>query len=207
MCIYCGTDKYRKIYENHHGLIPQEPNGVKYHIHHIDGNHSNNDPSNLKAVTVKEHYEIHKKQGDLYASLVLAARLSLSKQELSTLATESNLRRVKNGTHPFLKRPDGSSRSSDRVKAGNCVLSKRLDGSSMSLDRVKNGTHHLLNGQKGKTNSRFIDKTFTFENEELQIKEQLTQYEFYTKYNLDQGNVNRLIAGKHKTIKGWKVIQ
>jgi len=42
MCIYCGTTKYRKIYEQHNGPIPK---GMD--IHHIDGNHANNDPNNL----------------------------------------------------------------------------------------------------------------------------------------------------------------
>ena len=41
---------YRKIYEENFGPIPKEPNGRSYEIHHIDGNHSNNDPSNLIAV-------------------------------------------------------------------------------------------------------------------------------------------------------------
>ena len=44
MCIYCGTDKYRKIYEQHHGPIPIDESGRTYDIHHIDGNHFNNDP-------------------------------------------------------------------------------------------------------------------------------------------------------------------
>lgn len=53
MCIYCKTDDYRKIYENHSGSIPKG-----YEIHHIDGNHSNNIPSNLMAVTAEEHYNL-----------------------------------------------------------------------------------------------------------------------------------------------------
>lgn len=30
MCIYCGTNKYRKIYENHNGPIQREDNGRAY---------------------------------------------------------------------------------------------------------------------------------------------------------------------------------
>lgn len=30
MCIYCGTSNYRKIYENHHGLIPIDNSGRTY---------------------------------------------------------------------------------------------------------------------------------------------------------------------------------
>jgi hypothetical protein len=50
---------YRKIYEKIKGPIPKG-----YEIHHIDGNHNNNDIDNLKCVSIQEHYEIHKKQGD-----------------------------------------------------------------------------------------------------------------------------------------------
>ena len=50
---------YRKIYEDHYGQIPLDEEGRSYDIHHIDGNHNNNDISNLKAVTIQEHYDIH----------------------------------------------------------------------------------------------------------------------------------------------------
>ena len=63
--------KYRKIYESQHNccLLP----GI--HIHHIDGDRSNNDPSNLKAVTIQEHYDIHFSQGDYYAAFQLGRLL------------------------------------------------------------------------------------------------------------------------------------
>ena len=60
MCIYCGTPKYRKIYENHYGEIPIDENGRIFEIHHIDGDHDNNHYTNLMAVTIHEHYDIHK---------------------------------------------------------------------------------------------------------------------------------------------------
>jgi len=67
MCIYCGTTNYRAIFENHYGPIPSEENGRTYDIHHIDGNRKNNDPSNLKAVTIQEHYDIHFSQKDKHS--------------------------------------------------------------------------------------------------------------------------------------------
>lgn len=59
---------YRKIYERHYSSIPKDDEcGRPYHIHHIGGNHLNNDPTNLKCVTVQEHFDIHlyKYAGDL----------------------------------------------------------------------------------------------------------------------------------------------
>jgi hypothetical protein len=55
---------YRKIYEKHFGSIPKEPSGRSYEIHHKDRDHVNNDPSNLIAVTLQEHYDLHYAQGD-----------------------------------------------------------------------------------------------------------------------------------------------
>jgi len=54
---------HRRLYIKNHGSIPIDENGCSYEIHHIDGNHDNNDISNLIAISIKEHYEIHKKQG------------------------------------------------------------------------------------------------------------------------------------------------
>jgi hypothetical protein len=52
---------YRKIWEEaNHEKIPKG-----YHIHHIDGDRDNNDPSNLLCVSPEEHWEIHYTQGDI----------------------------------------------------------------------------------------------------------------------------------------------
>jgi hypothetical protein len=64
MCNHCRTTNHRKIYENHIGKIPIDETGRTYEIHHIDGNHSNNDPINLEAITIQEHYDIHFEQMD-----------------------------------------------------------------------------------------------------------------------------------------------
>lgn len=46
---------YRKIYEDYHGV--KIPKGM--HIHHIDGNRDNNDPTNLEMLTPDEHAQKH----------------------------------------------------------------------------------------------------------------------------------------------------
>jgi hypothetical protein len=108
MCIYCGTTKYRKIYEKHYGIIPKETDGRSYEIHHIDGNHSNNSPENLTAVTLQEHYDIHKRQGDHGACFLLSQKLRLTPREISEHSREINRKRVDAGTHNFIKlrKPD-----------------------------------------------------------------------------------------------------
>ena len=52
---------YRKVYEDNFGPIP-----TGYQIHHIDGNHENDDPSNLMAVTPEEHARLHIEAGTMY---------------------------------------------------------------------------------------------------------------------------------------------
>lgn len=168
MCIYCGTDKYRKIYGNHYGSIPKDTDGRSYDIHHLDGNHSNNDPINLKAITIQEHYNIHLRQQDWGACLLLAKRMKISPEERSEIATLHNNKRVDDGTHPFLQKDfqknvqkklidsgihhwlgDGEFQRNvqqNRIKAGTHHLSKRKDGTSVASDRVLAGTHPFLGG-------------------------------------------------------------
>lgn len=75
------TKIYRKIYEQHHQccLLPY------IEIHHIDGNHKNNNIENLIPVTAQEHYEIHKSQGDKAAAALIGIRAGISKEERAKL--------------------------------------------------------------------------------------------------------------------------
>ena len=155
MCIYCGTKHYRKIYESHYGPIPKDEVGCNNDIHHKDGNHSNNDPANLKAVSIQEHYDIHYARGDWAACLRLSGRMKLSSREVSDLASKSSLRRVANGTHNLLRRADGSSQSGDQVKAG----THHLLGGKIQRRLVSEGKHHLLGGEiQKKANKDRVEK-------------------------------------------------
>ena len=50
------TKVHRRIYEDYHNVrLPRD-----IEIHHIDGNHDNNDIINLKPVSIEEHYQILK---------------------------------------------------------------------------------------------------------------------------------------------------
>ena len=67
---------YRQIWEKYYGPIPLDELGRPYDIHHVDGNKNNNDINNLKAVSIKEHYNIHFKQKDWGACKALSMRLN-----------------------------------------------------------------------------------------------------------------------------------
>ena len=171
MCTYCNTKYYHKIYENHIGSIPNEANGRTYEIHHIDGNHSNNLPSNLTAVTLQEHYDIHYAQGDFGACyLMTIQRMNKTPKEISELAnkhalqriatgthhfldsewhTNENIKRVENGIHPWLGGQQSRKNNQKMLKEGTHPLTKRPDGTSVASDLVAAGTHPLLKRADG----------------------------------------------------------
>jgi hypothetical protein len=158
MCIYCGTKKYRKIYENHYGPIPKDETGRTYEIHHIDGNHSNNDPDNLKCVSIQEHYDVHYSQGDWGACTRMAYRMNLSSQETAELSRrcqkelveagthhwlgpESNLKRIKDGTNPFGNKEWQKEKAKKLVLEGKHNFLGGAIQSATNKKRLKNGTH------------------------------------------------------------------
>jgi hypothetical protein len=67
------SKNYRKVFERYHQccLLP----GID--VHHRDGNHDNNHPDNLQAVSLQEHYDIHKSQNDHYACYMIATRMDI----------------------------------------------------------------------------------------------------------------------------------
>ena len=205
MCIYCGTLKYRKIYEQHHGVIPTDINGRTYEIHHIDGDRKNNDPSNLKAMTIQAHYDIHHQQGDYGACIKILTNMTVSPETRSELARKQALERVKNGTHPFSKNLNGDSFTSKRVSTSGYVsnLAKRDDGTSVSKDRVLNGSHHLL--KRGPSHPTYDHTVYCFENITTGEIVRATQREFIINNGGSAGCLSELVNGKRKTHKGWKI--
>lgn len=159
--------KYRKIYEQHYGPIPKDRNGRSYEIHHIDGDHNNNDITNLKCVTIEEHYAIHYSQGDWAACLIMSDRMKISPEEKSVLSKKTqqelvdagkhhwqqgthNQKMLDEGIHPFADSAAATKRNNDRVNAGTHNLLKRPDGSSQAGDRVKSGEHHFVKNNPSK---------------------------------------------------------
>jgi hypothetical protein len=67
--------KHRRVWHDNYGDIPLDENGMTYEIHHINGNHNDNRPDNLKCVSIKEHYNIHKNQGDWRACSAILQRI------------------------------------------------------------------------------------------------------------------------------------
>jgi len=123
---------YRRIYTAHYGPIPIDEEGRKYDIHHIDGDHTNNDPSNLKAVTIQEHYDIHYSQGDWSACQLIGLRLALSSKDIGKLSSMANKARVASGQHIF------------------------VGESNPSRTRITDGTHNLFGGEMQRITQRAL---------------------------------------------------
>jgi hypothetical protein len=85
---------YRKIYEQHHGPIPIDSDGRRYEVHHVDGDHNNNDPNNLRAVTIQEHFNIHLERGDWWACMRIAQKMKYTPEQIAEYSRKCQLKRV-----------------------------------------------------------------------------------------------------------------
>lgn len=150
--------KHRSAWVYYHGeKIGKDEKGRGYEIHHIDGNHSNNLPWNLKLVTIEEHYAIHFEQQDWGACLLMAKRMILDPIEFSRISKLSNKLRVEDRTHHLLKdnRKESVRYGGITSETASRVNSKRVEdrthnwlkdknGNSLSSERVKKRTHNWL---------------------------------------------------------------
>lgn len=153
---------YRKIYKQHYGAIPVESNGRAFEIHHKDGDHDNNHPSNLIAVTLQEHYDIHYKQGDYNACVLMSFRMNLSPEELSTIRSKAAYERVVNGTHPWTDKERMRKQNQKRTAEGKNAFS---DPENVK-QQIANGTHWTTKkitclGCKKETNVTMFNKWHT----------------------------------------------
>jgi hypothetical protein len=157
------SDVYRKIYEQHHGPIPKDEFGRTFEIHHIDNNSENNDPSNLVALSIQEHYRVHYEQGDWVACLAMSHRMNLSPEETSRLARNNALKQIENGINAFAnftfeeRSKLAKKTNADRVANG----SHHWLGPKGNKERVMNGTHNFL-GNNNPSHRRMADGTHNF---------------------------------------------
>jgi len=141
---------YRQIYEQYYGSIPKESNGRSYEIHHKNGDPTDNRPENLIAVTIQEHYDIHLRQGDYAACLLIAARMEITPTEKSRLMILENKKRVREGTHPFLNKQLQKELNRRAYADGKHPFVGGIMGGEVQRRRVENGTHHFLGGKINK---------------------------------------------------------
>jgi hypothetical protein len=205
---------YRKIYEDHYGEILKDELGRTYDIHHIDGNRSNNDISNLKAVSIKQHWEIHSMQGDHDAANLIAERLGL--ELYSGYKRPKHSERMTGKDNPMFgklgknnpnygkKRP----KQSEKLKGR-----KRPEFSEEWRKNISTGRLGMLKGEdnpmkKDEVLKKFYKKIDQFDMHGNFIKTWNSIKEAGESLNLDRGLISRCCANKRnvKIVGGfiWK---
>lgn len=91
---------YRRVYEQNFGPIPKG-----HHIHHIDGDHSNNNPENLMCVTAQEHFCIHYDQKDYGAcwAMLRTGHITLTEEQRSEISSQQMKYQWDNNREKMLK--------------------------------------------------------------------------------------------------------
>lgn len=197
MTIY-STSAHRKIYETHIGPIPKDDEGRSYEIHHVDGNHNNNSLSNLMCVSIKEHYEIHKSQGDFKACLIMSQRMKVSPQEKSYLAKLSNTGE-NNPMYGTIWVNDGIVNKKIRGDVPEGWIRGRLISSEYAAKFTKRS-------RAGANNARFNKTIYCFENIETLEQVYSTSYDFAIKYGISTIGIRGLIRKNKTSYKGWRII-
>lgn len=220
MCKYCGTNKHRKIYENHIGPIPKDSFGRTFDIHHLDGNHANNDPENLKAVSIQEHYDIHYMQKDYGACIALAKRMKISPADRAELARNQQLKRAAEGTHHFLGGELQRINSIKQIEEGTHNFTSELQHR-----RVAEGTHpfsggelqrrtqqrmlsegtHPLKGKTGLGHPKSDKKVYKLRNLITGKVCVGTRGELKKASELSDDAISKLVRGKTKTWLNWEL--
>ena len=216
---------YRKIYEQYYGPIPKDEEGRTFEIHHKDGDSTNNNPENLVALSIKDHYEVHYNQGDWGAAFMIAKKMKMSPETTSNLIKLAARELVENGTHHFLKKgEDHPSHKSTLYnfihKNGQLItctmyeLRTKFNLNAGNLGEVISGNRKSVSGWRinspllssldishhGNTNQTI--HCFVHKNGQ---KEHCTMYEMRIKFDLNAGNLSEMLAGRKKSVKGWTI--
>lgn len=199
MCIYCGTQYHRLIYENHFGPIPKDEEGRSYEIHHVDGNHNNNELSNLTCVTIKEHYAIHLEQGDHKACLIMAARMQISPEEKSRLAKLSNTGE-RNPMYGTIWITDDI--SNKKIQQDDEIPIGWRKGRFFPPEHAVNFNKR---DQSGSNNARYNRTEYHFKNTVTGEEVNCTPLNFSTQYNINIRKVRGLFKKRISIVNDWVI--
>lgn len=140
---------YRKIWESYYGTIPEN-----FEIHHIDGNRNNNDISNLKCVSIEEHFNIHLNQNDFGAALAISIRMNSDKEIIQKLASKFQKELLLANDHNFQKIS-----KEKRSNISKNTIKKRIDSNLPAFLNIKNTKENAKNAGKiaSEKHSGFLD--------------------------------------------------
>ena len=183
---------YRKIYEQNYGPIPVDNDGRTYDIHHIDGNRKNNDPSNLVALSIEEHYKVHYNQGEFNACLRIMTRKNVSPDFLSDLAKKDALKRLEEGRCLF--------QNKEFIENHKKIMKNKYENGTHPSQRQKQ--KDIMSSIAKEFNvKRAYDWEIVYPNGESKVINNLNQ--FCKDNGLNSGNMSLVAAGKIKQHKGY----
>lgn len=182
---------HRVLWIKNFGSIPKDKNNRSYEIHHIDGNHTNNNITNLKLVTIEEHFKIHEEQKDWGACVLIAKRMNLPSDYLYRI--QKGKRRpgiggVKKGTIPWNKGKQNCFSEESIAKMSN-TRKGRIFFSKFSKDMIENirkdfTTHSTICGVGTKQKNGMI-----------LTQERAFSKLYSTKYHTTSNNLHNIITG------------
>lgn len=134
------SKKHRKIYEEYHqcSLIPY------IEIHHIDGDHSNNNIENLLAVTVEEHYKLHLERGDKAAAALIGIRAGVDEKIRNQLNKEQAIKNNSLGKAGFSLGHASSAGKIGGKKSGAIAKANRTGIFALSAEQNKMRHYHSV---------------------------------------------------------------
>lgn len=144
--------KYVRLWVRHNGPLPVDENGIPFHVHHKDGNRKNNDLSNLQALSIRDHYDVHWGQGDLRACWRLSGLLKLAPDEHHALRAALSVRMTeRNRQNIGAKNPFYGRKHSDETRA-------RMRGPRKPSPNFARAARirHERHSQRGENNPGFI---------------------------------------------------
>jgi hypothetical protein len=131
---------YRRIWVSYHGKIPKDSNNRSFDIHHLDGNSDNNSIDNLIAVSMDEHYYLHRHNGEYGAAAMIARRMKVKPDDLSETVKLQMKELVESGKHNFSVKGYVSVRDKD----GNTMRVSKDDPRYLSCELVGVNTGFIV---------------------------------------------------------------
>ena len=179
------SKKYVKIWQEYHGK--KLPKNME--IHHIDGNRNNNEPSNLLAVTIEEHLNIHKKQNDYGAVQAILMRMNRTPEENNLLkesASKHQKKLLEQGDHNFQIPRE------ERIKRSKEIIKERLKEHGVAFLGIKDSVENAKRA-----------RSFVSRETELRLAKQMQDKVRNTKWWVNKSGDRK--RSKEYPGEGWKV--
>jgi len=185
---------YRKIYTEHHEVIPIDENGRTFEIHHKDGNRSNNDISNLVALSIEDHYKAHYDNGEYGACVLIAKRMNLPPDHISKIQTGIKRPGIGGRTKGCIGWNKGKSgyklkMSDEGIKRKRESIKNRAKIKDEDADKIRNDYDSKI-----EINNQLIGKTM--KNGRLMTYQRAFCLEYAKKFEVTSSYIYRIITRK-----------